>query len=69
LKITHAAALGGPAAAGPGSTACQQPSFSSAPTPASSGGTDKLTVVYIALDATQMPSWVAFEIFIKRLFP
>jgi ABC-type nitrate/sulfonate/bicarbonate transport system substrate-binding protein len=42
--------------------ACQ-PS-SSAPTPASSGGgggKDKLTVAYIALNATQMPSWVAKE--------
>ena len=43
--------------------ACQ--SSSSAPTPASSGGggenKDKLTVAYIALNATQMPSWVAKE--------
>lgn len=46
-----------------GLAACQSSSSSSSSSapPAASGGKDKLTVAYIALNATQMPSWVAKE--------
>src|SRR5919202_4045797 len=42
--------------------ACQSSSSSSQPATSGGGGAkDKLTVAYIALNATQMPSWVAKE--------
>lgn len=40
-------------------TACQSPSSSGSSSTPAAGGKDKMTVAYIALNATQMPSWVA----------